>query len=83
MLAQASTSARRQIGPVASRVTGSGKSGRRLQRQALLRATPCRLAISVSPTSSSATVGDAIKTCRRRLQMVAYVYKFSALREGA
>jgi hypothetical protein len=83
LLAQASTSARRQIGPVASRAIGSGKSERRLQRQALLRATPCRLAISVSPTSSSATTPDRSKTCRRRLQrVVAYVYRFCCTQTG-
>ena len=83
LLAHASTSARRQIGPVASRAIGSGKSGRWLHRQALLRATPCRLAISVSPTNSSATAGKA-KTCRRCLQdLVAFVYRFSPPQEGA
>jgi hypothetical protein len=81
--AHASMSARRQIGPVASRATGSGKSGRWLQRQALLRATPCIFAISVSPTSSSATDADVNKTCRRQLQvMVAYVYRFPSMRMG-
>ena len=77
MAAQASISARRQIGPLASLASGAGKSGRRLQRQALFRATRCSLAISLSPTSSSAIAADASKTGRQRLQaMVASVYRF-------